>query len=165
MRRETSRVSFLMCPFCVRASLSDEATAGHQLSDRGLRDGQGANCVAGGDGSSAAATQSKQSSARKTRGLRQSQLLSCGGATILRRTHEQNHSSWWCRARESARAGARGPPAYSSNEAYDSSGLESFDEGGPQELCEHMRLRSGIALPCGRQSPKGVAPCVSRTTA
>jgi hypothetical protein len=30
MRRETSRVSFLMCPFCVRASLSDEATAGHQ---------------------------------------------------------------------------------------------------------------------------------------
>jgi Family of unknown function (DUF6308) len=36
---------------------------------------------------------------------------------------------------------------------------------GPQELCEYMRLRSGIALPCGRQSPKGVAPCVSRTTA
>jgi hypothetical protein len=55
--------------------------------------------------------------------------------------------------------------AYSSNEAYDSSGPASFDEGGPQELCEHMRLRSGIALPCGRQSPKGVAPCVSRTTA
>jgi hypothetical protein len=55
--------------------------------------------------------------------------------------------------------------AYSSNEAYDSSGPASFDEGGPQELCEHTRLRSGIALPCGRQSPKGVAPCVSRTTA
>jgi hypothetical protein len=26
MRRETSRVSFLMCPFCVRGLLSDEAT-------------------------------------------------------------------------------------------------------------------------------------------
>ena len=26
MRRETSPVSVLMCPFCVRASLSDEAT-------------------------------------------------------------------------------------------------------------------------------------------
>jgi hypothetical protein len=26
MRRETSRVSFLMCPFCVRAALSGEAT-------------------------------------------------------------------------------------------------------------------------------------------
>jgi hypothetical protein len=26
MRRETSRVSFLMCPFCVRAASSDEAT-------------------------------------------------------------------------------------------------------------------------------------------
>jgi hypothetical protein len=34
--------------------------------------------------------------------------------------------------------------AYSSNEAYDSSGPASFDEGGPQELCEHMRLRSGM---------------------
>jgi hypothetical protein len=27
MRRETSRVSFLMCPFCVRAPSSDLATA------------------------------------------------------------------------------------------------------------------------------------------
>jgi hypothetical protein len=27
MRRETSRVSFLMCPFCVRASLLHWATA------------------------------------------------------------------------------------------------------------------------------------------
>jgi hypothetical protein len=26
MRREASRVSFLMCPFCVRASSSSEAT-------------------------------------------------------------------------------------------------------------------------------------------
>jgi hypothetical protein len=26
MRRETSRVSFLMCPFCVRASLTNLAT-------------------------------------------------------------------------------------------------------------------------------------------
>jgi hypothetical protein len=33
MRRETSRVSFLMCPFCVREASSDEAT---QLRPRSL---------------------------------------------------------------------------------------------------------------------------------
>src|SRR5262245_25753323 len=33
----------------------------------------------------------------------------CARATIVRRRHEHDHSPWWCRGRESARAGARVP--------------------------------------------------------
>jgi hypothetical protein len=33
MRRETSRVSFLTCPFCVRASSSSEATVSAEPSE------------------------------------------------------------------------------------------------------------------------------------
>jgi hypothetical protein len=45
MRRETSRVSFLMCPFCVRTLSSVSAT--HLL----LREGRHYSCRASGGGS------------------------------------------------------------------------------------------------------------------
>ena len=42
MRRETSRVSFLMCPFCVRPLLTHRTTdPGRPLTDRTLPDALG----------------------------------------------------------------------------------------------------------------------------
>ncbi len=47
MRRETSRVSFLMCPFCVRAQLTDETTAAREKVRRLLAPGEAASEAVG----------------------------------------------------------------------------------------------------------------------
>jgi hypothetical protein len=49
-----------------------------------------------------------------------------GRATIVRRTHDHDHSSWWRRDRETHSSWRSG--FYSSYEAYDPSGPASFDE-------------------------------------